>query len=194
MPTRRDYRGPDGFMAMLGEADAALDEGLEAGIHGLIDCVSRCLAVGGAGLMLADQHRVLRSSAASSAASRLLQTGQERLGAGPAIDSYERSAPVSSSDVRSDDRWPDLRYLLPNVPLHAVLATPVTLPEGPVGTLSVWRAERGPWGLDEITAVGSFARQAASLLELAAHAELRSVLLARLIRMLSPAAFSAGRS
>jgi GAF domain-containing protein len=180
-------------MAMLGEADAALDEGLEAGIRGLVDCVGRSLAVGGAGLMLADQHQVLRSSAASSAASRLLQTGQERLGAGPAIDSFRRSVPVSSSNIRSDDRWPDLRYLLPNAPLHAVLATPVTLPEGPVGTLTVWRAERGGWSLDEITGLGSFARQAASMLELAAHAELRSVLLARLIRMLTPPAFPAAR-
>ncbi len=113
MSIRSDYRGADGFMAMLGEADAALDEGLEAGIRGLVDCVTRSMTVGGAGLMLADQHRVLRSSAATSAAGRLLQTGQERLGAGPAIDSYERSLPVSSSDIRSDDRWPDLRYLLP---------------------------------------------------------------------------------
>jgi GAF domain-containing protein len=67
-----------------------------------------------------------------------------------------------------------------------VLATPVTLPDGPVGTLSVWRAQAGGWSLEEITGVGRFARQAATLLELAAHAELRSVLLARLIRMLTP--------
>jgi len=193
MPSRRDYRGSDGLMAMLGEADAALDEGLEAGIRGLVDCATRSLAVGGAGLMLADQHQVLRSSAASSPAGRLLQTGQERLGAGPAIDSFERSLPVSSSNIRIDDRWPDLRYLLPNAPLHAVLVTPVTLSEGPVGTLTVWRAEPGAWSLDEITGVGGFARQAASLLELAAHAELRSVLLARLIRMVAPATFPAGR-
>jgi GAF domain-containing protein len=186
MPTRRHLRGATGFISMLGEADAALDEGLEAGLRGLVDCIAISLAVGGAGLMLADQHQVLRSSAASSAAGRLLQTGQERLGAGPAIDSYERAAPVSSSDVRRDDRWPDLRYLLPNAPLHAVLSTPVTLPDGPVGTLSVWRAEAGGWSLEEITGVSRFARQAATLLELAAHAELRSVLLARLIRMLTP--------
>ena len=194
MRTRRDQRGADGFMAMLGEADAALDEGLEAGIRGLVDCVTRSLTVGGAGLMLADQHRVLRSSAATSATGRLLQTGQERLGAGPAIDSYERSLPVSSSDIRSDDRWPDLRYLLPSAPMHAVLVTPVTLPEGPVGTLTVWRPEAGGWSLDEITGVGGFARQAASLLELAAHAELRSVLLARLISLLAPSAFAAAHN
>jgi GAF domain-containing protein len=183
MSTRRHLRKAAGFMSMLGEADAALDEGLEAGLRGLVDCITVSLTVGGAGLMLADQHQVLRSSAASSAAGRLLQTGQERLGAGPAIDSFEHALPVSSSDVRRDDRWPDLRYLLPSAPLHAVLATPVTLPDGPVGTLSVWRAQAGGWSLDEITGLGRFARQAATLLELAAHAELRSVLLARLIRM-----------
>lgn len=194
MATRRDRRGAGGFMAILAEADAALDEGLEAGIRGLVDCATRNLTVAGAGLMLADQHQVLRSSAASSAAGRLLQTGQERLGAGPAIDSFARSLPVSSSDIRSDDRWPDLRYLLPNAPLHAVLVTPVTLPEGPVGTLGVWRAEPGAWSLDEITRVGGFARQAASLLELAAHAELRSVLLAHLIRMLAPTVHPATRN
>jgi GAF domain-containing protein len=185
MPTRRRVLRADGFISMLGEADAALDEGLEAGLRGLVDCITNGLTVGGAGLMLADQYQVLRSSTASSAAGRLLQTGQERLGAGPAVDSFRRALPVSSSDVRRDDRWPDLRYLLPNAPLHSVLATPVILRDGPVGTLSVWRTQAGGWSLEEITDVGRFARQAATLLELAAHAELRSVLLARLIRMVT---------
>jgi GAF domain-containing protein len=194
MQTSREQRGAQGFIAMLGEADGALDEGLEAGIRGLVDCATVSLGVGGAGIMLADQQQVLRSTTASSEAGRLLQTGQERLGAGPAIDCFERALPVSSSDIRGDDRWPDLRYLLPSAPLHAVLATPVTLAEGPVGTLTVWRVQAGAWSLAEITGVARFARQAASLLELAAHAELRSVLLARLVRMLVPAAFPASRA
>src|SRR4029453_6889315 len=104
MSTGRHLRKAAGFMSMLGEADAALDEGLEAGLRGLVDCITVSLTVGGAGLMLAAQHQVLRSSAASSAAGRLLQTGQERLGAGPAIDSFEHALPVSSTHGRRRDR------------------------------------------------------------------------------------------
>jgi len=181
------------LQAMLGEADAALDGEVQAGLQAIVDCAAILLPVDGAGLMLAGPDGVLRSSIASDSAGRLLQTGQERLEAGPAVDAYRSSLPVSSVDVRVDERWPDLRYLLPRDPLHAVLATPITLPDGPVGTLNVWRATPSDYRLAEITAIARYTRVAASLLLVSAHAELRGVLLSRLVRTLASAPFPARR-
>ncbi|HEV8649035.1 MAG TPA: GAF domain-containing protein [Actinomycetes bacterium] len=187
-----DPRGPGiELQTMLSEADAALDGEVRAGLQAMVDCAAMLLPVDGAGLMLAGPDGALRSSIASDSAGRLLQTGQERLEAGPAMDAYRCALPVSSVDVRVDERWPDLRYLLPEDPLHAVLATPVTLPDGPVGTLNVWRATPSDYSLAEITAVTRYTRVAASLLLVSAHAELRGVLLSRLIQTLASAPFPA---
>jgi GAF domain-containing protein len=184
MPT--DRNGPDRELrSMLDEADAALDDEVQAGLQALADCAATMLPVDGAGLMLAGPDGVLRSALASDSVGRLLQTGQERLEAGPSMDAFRCALPVASSDLRVDDRWPDLRYLLPKEPLHAALATPVTLPDGPVGTLNVWRATPAGFSLAEITAVGRYTRVAASLLLVSAHAELRGLLLGRLIRTLA---------
>jgi hypothetical protein len=192
MASAREGPGTE-LPAMLSEADAALDGEVEAGLQALVDCAAILLPVDGAGLMLAGPDGVLRSSIASDTVGRLLQTGQERLDAGPAMDAYRCALPVSSADVRLDERWPDLRYLLPRDPLHAVLATPITLPDGPVGTLNVWRATASDYSLPEITAVARYTRVAASLLLVSAHAELRGVLLGQLLRTLSSAPFPVGR-
>jgi len=187
-----DPRGPGiELQAMLSEADAALDGEVQAGLQAMVDCAAIMLPVDGAGLMLAGPDGVLRSSIASDSVGRLLQTGQERLEAGPAMDAYRCALPVSSVDVRVDERWPDLRYLLPREPLHAVLATPITLPDGPVGTLNVWRATPSDYNLAEITAIARYTRVAASLLAVSAHAELRGVLLSRLIGTLASVPFPA---
>ena len=111
-----------------------------------------------------------------------LATAQERLGAGPALDSFAGDAPVVCRDVTSDGRWPDLRHLIDRAAVRAVLAAPLTLPGGrPIGALSLHSARARDWQAGEVAAITAYAGVVASLISMALEARLRGVLLDRLL-------------
>jgi GAF domain-containing protein len=119
--------------------DGLAGEGLAAALQRVAEAAATILRAQGAGVMLADEHEVLRCAAASGPPGRGLATAQERLGAGPAHDSYASEMPVASRDVTSDRRWPDLRHLIDPAAVRAVLSTPLALPGGrPIGALNLY--------------------------------------------------------
>jgi GAF domain-containing protein len=132
--------------------------------------------------MLADEHEVLRCAAASGPPGRGLATAQERLGAGPALDSYANELPVSSRDLTSDSRWPDLRHLIDRAAVRAVLSTPLTLPGGrPIGALNLHSSRARDWEVGEVAATVAYSGVVASLISIALEARLRGVLLDKLL-------------
>jgi GAF domain-containing protein len=136
----------------------------------------------GAGVMLADEHEVLRCAAASGPPGRGLATAQERLGAGPALDSYANELPVSSRDLTTDSRWPDLRHLIDQATVRAVLSTPLTLPGGrPIGALNLHSSRAREWEVAEVAATVAYSGVVASLISIALEARLRGVLLDKLL-------------
>jgi GAF domain-containing protein len=142
----------------------------------------------GAGVMLADEHQVLRCAAASDPPGRGLATAQERLGAGPALDSFAHDMPVASRDLTADGRWPDLRHLIDRAAVRAVLSAPLTLPGGgPIGALNLHSSRERDWDVAEIAATMAYAGVAASLISMALEARLRGVLLDRLLAALRSA-------
>jgi hypothetical protein len=160
---------------LLQGVDGLAGEGLAAALQRVAEAATVVLRTQGAGVMLADEHEVLRCAAASGPPSRGLATAQERLGAGPAHDSFASALPVSSRDLTTDGR--------------AVLSTPLTLPGGrPIGSLNLHSSRERDWEVGEIAATMAYAGVVASLISMALEARLRGVLLDKLLDALRNAA------
>jgi GAF domain-containing protein len=167
---------------LLQGVDGLGGEGLAGALQRVAEAATTVLRAQGAGVMLADQDEVLRCAAASGPPGRGLATAQERLGAGPAHDSYLSEMPVASRDVTSDGRWPDLRHLIDRAAVRAVLSAPLTLPGGrAIGALDLHSSRARDWDVGEIAATMAFAGVVASLISMALEARLRGVLLDRLL-------------
>jgi GAF domain-containing protein len=174
---------------LLQGVDGLAGEGLAAALQRVAEAATVVLRTQGAGVMLADEHEVLRCAAASGPPSRGLATAQERLGAGPAHDSFASALPVSSRDLTTDGRWPDLRHLIDRAAVRAVLSTPLTLPGGrPIGSLNLHSSRERDWEVGEIAATMAYAGVVASLISMALEARLRGVLLDKLLDALRNAA------
>ena len=164
---------------LLQGTDGLAGEGLAAALQRVAEAATTILRAQGAGVMLADEHEVLRCAAASGRPGRGLATAQERLGAGPALDSFATDLPVASRDVTTDGRWPDLRHLVDRAAVRAVLSAPLTLPgDGPIGALNLHSSNARDWDVAE---VGAYAGVVASLISMALEARLRGALLDKLL-------------
>jgi GAF domain-containing protein len=178
---------------LLQGVDELAGEGLAATLQRIADGAATLLRAQGAGVMLADEHEVLRCAAASGSPGWRLGTAQERLGAGPAHDSYAQDVPVTCRDVTTDGRWPDLRHLIDPGAVRAVLSAPLTLPDGgPIGALDLHASRARDWDMREIADTMAYAGLAASLIALALEARLRGVLLDRLLSALRATADGPG--
>ena len=167
---------------LLQGADGLTGEGLPAALQRAAEAAATILRAQGAGVMLADEHEVLRCVAASDSPGRALATAQERLRAGPALDSFASDLPVGSRDVTTDGRWPDLRHLVDRSAVRAVLSTPLILPgDGPIGALNLHRSKARDWEVAEMAAGVAYAGVVASLISMALEARLRGALLDKLL-------------
>jgi GAF domain-containing protein len=181
MPIDRRSVSQELRLLLLG-VDGLAGEGLPAALQRAVEAAATVMRAHGAGVMLADQHEVLRCAAATGRSGRGLATAQERLGAGPALDSFAQEMPVSSRDVTADGRWPDLHHLIDQAKVRAVLCAPLSLPEGePIGALNLHSSRVKDWEVAEIAATMAYAGVVASLISIALEARLRGVLLDRLL-------------
>jgi GAF domain-containing protein len=170
---------------LLQGADGLAGEGLPTALQRVVETAAMVLRAQGAGVMLADEHEVLRCAAASGQPGRALATAQERLGAGPAHDSFAQERPVASPDVTADGRWPDLRHLVDRTAVRAVLSAPLTLPGGgPIGALNLHASRARDWDMADVAATMAYAGVVASLISMALEARLRGVLLDKLLNAL----------
>jgi GAF domain-containing protein len=167
---------------LLQGADGQAGEGLAAALQRVAEAATTVLRAQGAGVMLADEHEVLRCAAASGRPGRGLATDPKRLGAGPPPNSSTPELPVASRDVTADARWPDLRHLVDRTKVRAVLSAPLTLPgDGPIGALNLHSATARDWDLADIGATVAYAGVVASLISMALEARLRGALLDKLL-------------
>ena len=183
LPVPIDRRSvPRELRLLLHGMDSMAGEGLAVALQRVAEAATTVLRAQGAGVMLADEHEILRCAAASGPPGRGLATAQERLGAGPALDSYVNELPVASRDLTTDGRWPDLRHLIDRAAVRAVLSAPLTLPGGrPIGALHLHSSRARDWEVGEIAATMAYAGVVASLIAMALEARLRGVLLDKLL-------------
>jgi GAF domain-containing protein len=154
--------------------------GLERALEQVIEETDRVLAVDGAGLMLLTEEDVLRYAVASDERGRLLETIQEQVGEGPCVDAFDGTEPTVAADVTADRRWPSFGRLARQHQLVGVLGVAVGLENGAVGTLNVYSTEPHEWDDGEIEAIQAYARIVASVLRMAADAQLQGKVAAQL--------------
>jgi GAF domain-containing protein len=102
------------------------------------------LDVSAAGLLLADQHGDLRVIAASAERTRLLELFQLQNKEGPCSDCFRTGAPVVVEDIATmRDRWPRFAPLTEAAGFRSVHALPMRLRSDVIGTLNIFRSNRG---------------------------------------------------
>jgi GAF domain-containing protein len=154
------------------------EAGLAADVVGVlkrtVDSVNAVFGYSGAGVMFITESGYLSYIAASDEASRQLEEAQASAGQGPCYESYVYAREVVTSDVCSDDRWPQLRTKL-TAPVRAVAGTPIRLGGSPVGTLNVYRDEPVDWDASDINALTAYANLISEVLGAALTAHERGV-------------------
>jgi GAF domain-containing protein len=108
-----------------------------------------CDSTGGVGLLLLGADGQLRCVVAAGRPRRLLAGTQVRLAEGPSVDAFLQAAPVSSSDLAAEPRWPDSRLLALAAGIRAQLSVPVSQRHGPIGALDSAHADPRPWQAHE---------------------------------------------
>jgi hypothetical protein len=146
-------------------------------LNRVVESAGRLFPVTGVGLMVVDTGHELRPIASSDPAAQALDDAQLRTGEGPCVDAFVLDRAVSTADLPSDERWPQLRSLLDRADVRGVLGVPVRLGGGPVGSLDVYVDHPRDWGSDDTGALGSYAGVIENLLAISVAAK-RSDLLA----------------
>jgi hypothetical protein len=105
---------PEELAATLREL-ARLDP-VELGLQAVLERIVQAAATGrdssgGVGLLLLGPDGQLRCVVAAGRPRRSLAGTQVRLAEGPSVDTLLQAAPVSSSDLAVESRWPDFRLL-----------------------------------------------------------------------------------
>jgi GAF domain-containing protein len=122
----------------------------------IVAAVNDLFGYSGAGIMFITESERLAYVAASDEGSRALEEAQEAAGHGPCYESYVYGTPVTTKDLHSDARWPELLPALPG-DVRAVAGVPVPLGGSPVGTLNVYCKEPEEWDRSDIEALQAYA-------------------------------------
>jgi PAS domain S-box-containing protein len=164
-------------LEVLAELDPAAD--LDGTVQVLLDAGVRLLGVEGIGLMLVDGQGRLCATGGSDEASLAFLRAQEHLVKGPCLHAFLLERSVHSGHIGDDPRWPQLQETAAVNGIGAVLATPIALYGGPIGTCMLFASPRA-WTDDEVLAGEAYASMVAASLELAGEAQRTTVLSHRL--------------
>jgi GAF domain-containing protein len=93
------------------------------------------------------------------------------VGPGSLPGGVTQGRPVHLRDAGAERAWGEIALLYVDVGLPASLSIPVELPSGPVGTLDLYARAPRHWHDTNVAAVRAYAGLVASLLSLAARAE-----------------------
>lgn len=137
----------------------------------VLDACVELFGVGGAGILITDEHDALRYVAASDGPGRLLEKTEADAGEGPCTSAYVTATVVTTRDVTAEtERWPVLSRAMVDLPVRAVLGTPVRIGGVPVGTLDVYKEEPHDWDPTEVAALAQFAEVVATTLSASVQA------------------------
>jgi GAF domain-containing protein len=152
---------PEQLAATLREL-ARLDP-VELGLEVVLERIAQAAATGsdstgGVGLLLLGPDGQLRYVVAAGRPRRSLAGTQVRLAQGPSVDAFVQAAPVSSSDLAAEPRWPDFRLLALAAGIRAWLSVPVHQHHGPIGALDFARTDPRPWRRHDLAAADAHAQ------------------------------------
>jgi GAF domain-containing protein len=156
-----------GMLRELARLDP-VELGQQAALERIVQAAATCCgSTGGVGLLLLNRDQQLRYVAAAGRPRRSLAGSQVRLGEGPSVDAFLEDAPVASSDLAGEPRWPDFRPLALAAGIRSWLSVPVRQRHGPIGVLDFARTDPEPWSPQDLAAANAFARLILATLRLA---------------------------
>jgi len=121
-------------------------------IHALSTAVLACVEifdVDGCGLMIADEHQILRHVMSSDAPGHALEDVEAEQGEGPCTDRFVNNEVTSTTDLATDDRWVHTASVVGPLGVRAVLGIPIRVGGVPLGTLDVYRRTPHEWDTAE---------------------------------------------
>lgn len=127
--------------------------------------------VDGAGILVADDHQVLRHFASTDSTAQFLETVQESTGQGPCVQAMIDDVVIATSDVLTDERWPDLGQMLAGNGVRAMLGAPIRLAGAPLGSINVYKSSVHNWDESDQRALAAFNHIVERLLTAAVVAE-----------------------
>lgn len=134
----------------VAEAFVELADTMVAGfdlVDFLLMLADRCvhlLEVGAAGLLVADSRARLRTIAASTEQTRLLELLELQHDEGPSLDCYRTGAGVHVPDIEAAQRrWPRFAAAAKAIGVAAVQALPMRLHSDTIGALNLFRSQAG---------------------------------------------------
>jgi GAF domain-containing protein len=92
------------------------------------------------------------------------------------MEAFTTGRPAVMHDAKMERRWGEITLTFVEVHIRSGLSVPVELGGGPIGTLDVYGSEPRGWDQSEVSALQAYAGVVASLLGVAAKAELTGVL------------------
>ena len=122
--------------------------GVEEAIRQIVRTTHTMFQVDGAGLMLSDAERRLRSVAASDDRFAHLEELQVEHQEGPCIEAFDMKELISAEDLASDGRWPRFSGAAVERNVRAVLASPLPYNQDAVGVVAVLSEQRRPWSAE----------------------------------------------
>jgi GAF domain-containing protein len=165
---RDDHVDPEALGRALGRFDADGGSGdVVAALQDICVATAEVLHMDGSGVLLVDEGRVQRSTAASDDSGHLLEIHQEAVGEGPCVDALMYDRFVTTHDVSTDERWPRLAYLMAETDVRAILGAPIHVGGQTIGSLNVYRSTPYDWDDSDVRAVQSFAAIAGHVLTIA---------------------------
>lgn len=124
----------------------------------LVDSCRDLVGVADAGILLADSAGDLELMASTSEATRLVEVIQLSAQAGPCIECFRTSRPVSVPYLAAArPEWAEFRQVALRNGFAAVEAIPMRLRDVTIGTLNLLRSDPGPASPEDLAAAQAFA-------------------------------------
>jgi GAF domain-containing protein len=137
---------------------------VEDAIREIVHTTHSMFQVDGAGLMLADADRRLRSVASSDQRFAYIEDLQLQHEEGPCIEAFDTKQLVGVEDLADDSRWPLFSGAAVAQQVRAVLASPLPYNQDAVGVVAVLSEQSRPWSPEGELALLAFTDLAALLI------------------------------
>jgi GAF domain-containing protein len=146
-------------------------DALESVVRPALVAATRLFLVAGVALVLIDETGDLYGVVAVGDLAQALEDAAPQLWSGPSLEVLAGGAPVRTSNLGGEVRWPALARLPGLAGVNSLLCVPVEGPAGPAGTLTAVRRPDRPWQAQEVESLLTYASVVASLVRAAAESE-----------------------
>jgi GAF domain-containing protein len=146
-------------------------EVLDSVVRPALVAATRLFLVAGVVLVLVDEAGEPVGTLAAGDLAQALEEAAPQLWSGPSCEVLAGGAPVRTSNLPGDGRWPALAGRPGLAGVNSLLCVPVEGTAGPAGTLIAVRRPDRPWQAQEVEALLTYAGVVASLVRAAAEAE-----------------------